>query len=254
MSMKRNIKGRVSFAKKQEKYELQKDDVETDFNDKETKVNAAEIEKKYKVANYKAEHVEGAHQDIFHKTSVNFKTLLLSAFRVETFKSAILGITWRPVLIFLVLYYAFQILYRRGYLEEKGWKEWVSTMGDHDSTATRYLTFILGFYVGQTIKRWWDQVRSLPYIDPITNCLAGFVQLEFHEDFKAKEAALELRKKVARYCLLSWAMCMATISPPLQEKFKTGENFIEKGLVTEKEMIAFWVNTFSFYFMNLRNN
>jgi len=239
MSMKRNIKSRMSVGRREEKYSLHKDDVEADDTKNDHKVGE-DIEKKYKVANYRSEHVEAEHSDVFHKTSVNFKTLVLSAFHVDTFKSAILGVTWRPVLLFLVLYYAFQILYRQGLLKEKGWKEWVSTMKDHDSTATRYLTFILGFYVGQTIKRWWDQIRSLPYIEPITNCMAGFVQLEFQEDIKGKEAALELRKKIARYCLLSWTMCMATISPPLREKFKTGENFIEKGLMTDKEMIAFW--------------
>ena len=115
---------------------------------------------------------------------------------------------------------------------------------ENESTATRYLTFILGFYVGQIIKRWWDQGKSLPYIDSITNCMAGFVQLEFKDDEKSKDSSLGLKKTIVRYCLLSWTMCLAPLSPPLQEKFKSnnpGEKYIEKGLITIRELKALQV-------------
>ena len=84
-------------------------------------------------------------------------------------------------------------------------------------------------------------MKSLPDVYPITNVMAGFIQLEFKDDMKAKDAALDLKKKIVRYCLLSWTMCLASISPPLQEKFKIGENYIEKGLITEKELMAIQV-------------
>ena len=64
---------------------------------------------------------------------------------------------------------------------DRVWHDWVNVMKTYESTATKYLTFILGFYVGQMIKRWWDQVKSLPQIELVTNCLAGFIQLEFKE-------------------------------------------------------------------------
>jgi len=217
-----------------------------------------DIEDEYKVADYNPELVKNEYLDIFHTTSVGNANLLLSAFHKKTFKSTILGVTWKPVLFFLVFYYLFQILYQCGVFstcprdgehvhvetEEEAavcnrvWHDWVAEMKESESTATRYLTFILGFYVGQMIKRWWDQVRSIPEIDSITNCMAGFVQLEFKDDMKAKDAALELKKRIVRYCFLSWTMCLASISPPLQEKFKIGENYIEKGLITEKELMA----------------
>ena len=79
---------------------------------------------------------------------------------------------------------------------------------------------------------------AMPDIDNITHAMTGFVQLEFNGDMEAKEAARELRKKIVRYCLLSWTMCMASISMPLKEKFKDDENFKEKRLITEKELAA----------------
>ena len=219
-----------------------------------------DIEDEYKVADYNPDNVKAEYLDIFHTTSVGNTNLMLSAVRKKTFKSTIFGVTWKPLLAFILFYFLFQALYQFGVFntcpghghdqdhaesaEEAAqcnriWHDWVITMQSNETTATRYLTFILGFYVGQMIKRWWDQVKSIPDIDSITNCMAGFVQLEFKdEETKAKTAALELKKKIVRYCLLSWTMCFASISPPLKDKFKMGEHYIEKGLITEKELLT----------------
>ena len=70
------------------------------------------MEDDYKIANYNPEHVKNEYLDIFHTTSVGNANLLLSAFRWKTFKSAIIGVTWKPVICFLILYYIFQILYQ----------------------------------------------------------------------------------------------------------------------------------------------
>ena len=42
----------------------------------------------------------------------------------------------------------------------------------------------------------------MPDIDFVTNCMAGFVQLEFKDDMQARSSALDLKKKIVRYCLL----------------------------------------------------
>ena len=180
-----------------------------------------------------------------------------------------LEVTWKLVLAFLFLYFFFQIPYQLGGMStcsrssnstgvetaaeaatcNRVWHDWISGMKENESTATRYLTFILGFYVGQMIKRWWDQVKSLPDIDSITNCMAGFIQLEYKDEDSNKNqssrnSALCLRKTIVRYCLLSWTMCLAPLSPPLQEKFKSnepGEKYIEKGLITRRELQALQV-------------
>ena len=227
-----------------------------------------DIEKKYRVANYDPEKVKNEYQDIFHTTSVANQSLLLSAFNPKKWKYGIFGVTWKPVLFFLFVYWLFQILYQCNVFRSKSvecdnkdqnhiepeeeaakcnrvWHDWVADMKENENVATRYLTFILGFYVGQMIKRWWDQVKSLPDIDTITNCMAGFIQLEFEDkekdkekNAKAKQAAMDLRKKIARYCLLSWTMCLASISPPLGAKFKDGDQYLHKELITESELKA----------------
>jgi len=217
------------------------EDVES-YSTKDDPDKSKGVKDKYKVANYKEEHLQGGGKlDIFHRTSVKGRRLITTAFGVKTFQSAIIGVTWRPLLFFLVLYYAFQVFFRvtdQQFLSNQDLTDWIKKMKKHDSTASKYLTFILGFYVGQMITRWWDQVKSLPYIDPITNSLSGFIQIEFKDDLKSKESALDLKKKIARYCLLSWTMCLAHVSHPLQLKFKTADKYIEKGLITERELRA----------------
>ena len=120
-----------------------------------------DIETEYKVADYNPEYVKNEYLDIFHTTSVGNANLLMSAFHKKTFKSTILGVTWKPVLFFLVLYYLFQILYQcevfrtcsdEGHehdhveTEEESaecncvWHDWVAGMKENESTATRYLT------------------------------------------------------------------------------------------------------------------
>ena len=111
-------------------------------------------------------------------------------------------------------------------------------------------TFVLGFYVGQVIKRWWDQVKDIPDIDSVTICLAGFVQLEFKDEDEKKrqqaaDDALRLKKKIVRYCLLSWTMCLATISPPLKSKFSKADKFVEKKLLKNRELKALQVQMLS---------
>ena len=179
--------------------------------------NSKGVKDKFKVANYKEEHLQGGGKlDIFHRSSVKGRRLITTAFMADTFKSAIIGVTWRPLLFFLVLYYSFQVFFRltdeETFMKKEVLTDWVKKMQSHDKTATKYLTFILGFYVSQMITRWWDQVKSLPFIEPITNCLSGFVQMTFKDDLKSKESALELNKKIARYCLLSWTMCLVSIT------------------------------------------
>ena len=232
------------------------------------------IEEEYKVANYDEVNVKKEYEDIFHTTSVAKHGLIFSAFK--EWKYGIFGVTWKPVVFFLVVYWTFQILYQCNVFRskspecEKGdltqiepeeeaakcnraWHDWVADMKVHENVATRYLTFILGFYVGQMIKRWWDQVKSLPNIDNITNCMAGFIQLEFHDkevdeegNEKVREAALDLRKKIARYCLLSWTLCLSSLSRPLGSKFNDEEPYLQKGLITDSEMkiIKVWVKSY----------
>ena len=48
--------------------------------------------------------------------------------------------------------------------------------------------------------------------------------------------ALEARKMVARYCLLSWTLCFNTFSTPIRVSFGTPSKLIAKGLLKEREL------------------
>ena len=105
---------------------------------------------------------------------------------------------------------------------------------------TRLLTFLIGFYVSFTIKQWWSQVTSIPRIDNICLKMEGFMSCanEKNEgDVFLKEGltVTELKKTVARYCLLSWAMCMSMVSAPLRKKLDNPKNFNFKHLLTYDE-------------------
>jgi len=220
-----------------------------------------EVEEEFKVANYKLAHVKHEYADIFRTTEMANAHLICSAINWRTFRSTIFGVTWKPALVFLIFYFIFQTMYQYEVFStcrdlsdpdtsetiepeadaakcNRMWHDFVASMVEQESSAIKYLTFILGFYVSQMIKRWWDQVKSLPDIDSVTNCLAGYVQLEYGDEQMTQDNALRLRKKVVRYCLLAWTMSLASISPPLKEKFSTGHKYIEKGLLRKGELKA----------------
>ena len=224
-------------------------------------VDDFEIEDKYKIAFNDQEIAKDNLHEIF-KSEVGNRHLVWLAFNRKTFKSAFFGVTLKPVVVFLVLYYLLQILFQANVFctyqspaimlnstkeEEllmcnKIWLNWVQAMQKDEATATKYLTFVLGFYVGQMIKRWVDQVKAMPDLHSITNSLAGFIQLDFNSDgtvdVEKKTFALKLRKKILRYCLLSWTMCLATISSQFKGKFSTSDIYISKGLLKKKELDA----------------
>ena len=100
--------------------------------------------------------------------------MIFSNFHGKTFGSTLLEVTCKPMVFFIILFWVFQILYQCevfitcGYdgqvhdhpetPEEAAvcnhvWHDKVTGMKENESVATSYLTFILGFYVGQLIKR-----------------------------------------------------------------------------------------------------
>eukprot|EP00091_Calanus_sinicus_P007253 TRINITY_DN18216_c0_g1_i1.p1 TRINITY_DN18216_c0_g1~~TRINITY_DN18216_c0_g1_i1.p1 ORF type:complete len:115 (-),score=1.90 TRINITY_DN18216_c0_g1_i1:60-404(-) len=67
------------------------------------------------------------------------------------------------------------------------------------ATLTKIITFLLGFYVTTIARRWWDQVSKLPDADNICLILGGLVWTD-----SKHEAALQFKKTIIRYALLSW--------------------------------------------------
>jgi len=99
------------------------------------------------------------------------------------------------------------------------------------------LTFLLGFYVSQIVKRWWSQYSSLPNPDSLALLCHGLV------DFSSPEG-LNWAKKLMRYVMLSYVLCLRRISKALmgigkragQGMFPDNQSLIEAGLATRKEL------------------
>ena len=72
--------------------------------------------------------------------------------------------------------------------------------------VAKILTFFLGFFVSTMMKRWWDQVKSLPDITQVALVLNGLVSNSRKED------SMHLKKTILRYCLLSYNAVMIQIS------------------------------------------
>ena len=122
------------------------------------------------------------------------------------------------------------------------YKERFKELAETETTFTRILTFLLGFYVSFIFRRWWNQVSRVPTIDPCCLLLQGLLWCdpEKGEDnvfVKEGVSVTRFKQTVARYCLLSWTMCMSMLSPPLYEKFKTPQDFHDHKLLTHEEYI-----------------
>ena len=62
------------------------------------------------------------------------------------------------------------------------------------------------------------------------------------EELTSPAAVAEAKKMVARYCLLSWAMCFHTFSHSLASTCGTVEKMEERGLITKDEIAALQVS------------
>ena len=102
----------------------------------------------------------------------------------------------------------------------------------NSSSILRLLTFLLGFYVSQVVKRFWEQVLAVPQLDQVCLYLSGLV---WSKDGN-KEEEREFKRDVARLCLLAWTMGLSSVSSSLGDKLATIEAYREQGLVTRREV------------------
>ncbi len=103
-----------------------------------------------------------------------------------------------------------------------------------EARTTRVLSMLLGFYVATMMARWWTQICKLPEITGIAMTLNALVT----DSAQGEAAALDLKKRILKYCLLSYAMLLKNISRNLTSDFE--DNFetimMQKDLVSQDEM------------------
>ena len=111
----------------------------------------------------------------------------------------------------------------------------IKEVGHAERGFTTLLTFFLGFYVSMMLLRWWKQVSGVPTIVEVCQKLHGIVGVDSDDRHSSKKQEQEFKKRIARYCLLSWTMCLSGISVPLKQRFCSEREYIEKGLLTIEE-------------------
>jgi len=98
-----------------------------------------------------------------------------------------------------------------------------------DSFTTKVpLQFLLGFYVGQIVTRWWAQVQMVPWPDDVMVWTNAFF-------FKNDPITREKRRTIARYLILTETLVLRNVSTRIRKRFPTVESLIKAGLITQEE-------------------
>ena len=93
------------------------------------------------------------------------------------------------------------------------------------------LTFLLGFYVSLVVRRWWDQYCKLPWPDSIAIFLRGLLMGDQGDKVRM------FRRTIVRYCLLSYILCLRSVSVRLKKRFPTMQALVGTGIVRTDESL-----------------
>lgn len=139
---------------------------------------------------------------------------------------------YKDLIVFLILYYTINSVYRF-VLNAKRKQEFenvISLLNDYISQIP--LTFLLGFYVGMVVQRWWNQFSLLAWPDNLLFYVSAYIR------GKNTEAKV-LRRTIARYAMVSMILAWRSISIRVLKRFPTVEHLVNCGLLTEEEYELF---------------
>ncbi|CAG0905704.1 unnamed protein product, partial [Cyprideis torosa] len=120
------------------------------------------------------------------------------------------------------------------------------------------VTFILGFYVNVVYRRWWDQLKSIPWPDTVAiflnanirgkvrsanllhNPLASFIMSYRNAQVKVcspqDDRARMFRRNIIRYVNASYILCLIRICSRVKKRFPTKQHLVDAGVLDMKEM------------------
>ncbi|KAH8376469.1 bestrophin-4 [Drosophila serrata] len=143
-------------------------------------------------------------------------------------RASIYKIIWVDLLAFLLCFYVVAIIYRyalnpkdKAYFEE-------IVMYCHSYGNLIPLSFVLGFYVGIIVDRWWSQYITVPWPDPLAVYVSALVRGQ-------DEHGRLMRRTIMRYMCLALTMVLTLISPVIKRRFPTYDQLIEAGLLNANE-------------------
>jgi len=135
------------------------------------------------------------------------------------------------LLMYLGVYYLIHLIYKLALNNEqqKQFGELAIYFNDNLSTVGRDLAFLLGFYVKQTVGRWWSQYQELPYPDKLPSLTHALV------DYSSTKSQ-QFSHHLVRYSLLAYVLCLRRISKALRKMFPSDQSLTDSGLATSKEI------------------
>jgi len=135
------------------------------------------------------------------------------------------------LLIYVALYYIIHLIYRFGLSSEsqKSFEALVYYLDTKLGGVGKDLAFLLGFYVKQTVSRWWDQVQTLPWPDKLPLLTHALVDA-------SNPSAVAFKNKLLRYSMLAYILCIRRFSTALTKMFPSDQTLRDTRLATEKEL------------------
>ena len=125
--------------------------------------------------------------------------------------------------VILAIYMQYKALYENlpddqkdkidGKIEDDRMTRFVNYLKQNVTYLSRDLTFLLGFYVTTTTRRWWEQVSGIPAPDNLAiNVNAVVVD---SQDGRSQN----LKRKILNYVMASWLLCLRRCSLKLAVSF-----------------------------------
>merc|ERR1711971_819407 len=143
------------------------------------------------------------------------------------------GSVYKLVLPSLCLYFGIfffiSILYRFFFNElQRGYFEDICAFSEFYSSLVP-VTFVLAFYVGAIVARWWTQWTKLPWPDNVAFTVNAYCS-------GLDDEARLIRRNVNRYICLGITMTYRYVSSKVYKRFPTLYHLVEAGMLTEEEL------------------
>ncbi|XP_068225897.1 bestrophin-2-like [Palaemon carinicauda] len=137
---------------------------------------------------------------------------------------------WKEILAYLLLYYISSAIYWF-VLNERN-KTIFEQVVIYFSKMNHLVpvAFVLGFFVTNVFKRWWDVYQSIPWPDQAALLTASLIVGQGKESKRIRETVIRNVNAVI-------AMTFQKISPTVREKYPTLRSLIEEGFLTEEETL-----------------
>lgn len=148
----------------------------------------------------------------------------------SVWRGSVIKLIYHNMLIFLLLYYTLQFLYRYVFMEDPYQKEVFEVICIYVGRNMDKipLTFLIGFYVQQVVSRWWSMFTVLPYPDRIALKLISYCPGKGH--FQKN-----LRRTVMRYVNLSTILVYRLVSKKVKDRFPDFDSLVSSKLLLPHE-------------------